>query len=119
MREEMKQLENDYEDLCCQHKTIAKQKETAEVSHVRTSQIVHFIVKWSIKCQKNQEALNARFLNILLCLIFCRIKCLLGDSIIIAASVAYLSAFSLQQKIKIRKSIVLFLNSFNCFRLIH
>ena len=87
-------IENELNLYADQNKSLLKEKQFAEISHNRTKQIVDFILRWASKCEKKLQLINIRA------------KCLLGDSIIMAATVAYLAPFSCLHRMKIRKAIV-------------
>lgn len=81
---ELKELEGRYSAIDNKTKHVCKDIEDTEVQHVRTDAIIQTIVESAAKCEAKLKKVHSR------------IKYLLGDCAVLAASVCFLTPFSLE-----------------------
>jgi hypothetical protein len=73
--------------------SMSKRIEETEISHVRTEQIIASVLQNATRAEKKLEKIKNRLKN------------LLGDSLLLACTVAYMGPFSMNDRRKLRKEI--------------
>ena len=91
--EEIEVLSGRFQVLKEQEQALGKNIENTEISHVRTEQIIKSINENSDRSKKKLVKIRDR------------LRHLLGDSIVLAASVAYLGVFNEDLRLEIRRGI--------------
>mmetsp|Transcript_23297 Transcript_23297/g.22889 ORF Transcript_23297/g.22889 Transcript_23297/m.22889 type:complete len:417 (+) Transcript_23297:1724-2974(+) len=90
-KEEVRELKQKMEKIFGQEEHLSRRIEEAEISHMRTEHIFSSIERYATKINKKLKAIESRITN------------LLGDCVILSASVCYLGSFSIKERVELRK----------------